>query len=243
MNTQNKYKTELHCHSVDVSNCADASVEYIVERYVEAGYTTLILANHFSRHTFGGNKGKYTRFLEENGLDDSWSSKVRFFLNGYHLLQNAAVGKLNVILGMEYQPFDGTDNDYLVYGLTEELLETSECIMSFSIGEMSEYLHSHGLLLYQAHPFRNGMTVKNPKYFDGYEVYNGHIFHDSRNRIANEWADLHEKKKISGTDFHESRHIPCGGILTDLPITSTEQLLITLKSEEYELIKDVKKLI
>ena len=238
-----KYKTELHCHSGDVSNCANASAEYIVSRYVEAGYSTVVLANHFSRHTFGGDKQKYNKYLDLNGKSDCWDSMVDFFLEGYHNLRKAAQGKLNVILGMEYQPFKGTNNDYLVHGVTEEWLRGSECILEFSIGEMSEYLHSSGMLLYQAHPFRNDMTVKKPEYFDGYEVYNGHIFHNSRNGIADMWADLYKKKKISGTDFHESRHIPCGGIVTTVPIDSTELLLEILIEEKYELIKDIKELL
>ena len=243
MDTIKKYKTELHCHSGDVSNCADVTAEYIVSRYVDAGYTSLVLTNHFSRHTFGGNKNKYPLFLEEHGLTDCWDSKVDFFLRGYHNLKKAAEGRLNVILGMEFQPFTGTDNDYLVYGVTEDWLRSSECIYTFSLKEVAEYFHSSGLLFYQAHPFRNGMTVAKPDYFDGYEVYNGHIFHNSRNRIADAWADLHGKKKISGTDFHESRHIPCAGILTDFPVTSTEQLVKTLSEENYELIKELDELL
>ena len=43
--------------------------------------------------------------------------------------------------------------------------------------------------------------------------------------------------KISGTDFHESRHIPCGGIETDHLIETSEQLLETLKNGKYDLIR------
>jgi len=243
MDTNKKYKIELHCHSGDVSNCSDATAEYIVARYVESGYDTIVLTNHFSRHTFGGSKKKYPLFLEQMGLSDCWGSKIEFFLSGYYKLKKAAGDKLNVILGMEFQPFDGTDNDYLVYGITEEWLVDSECIYEFSIKEMSEYLHKSGFLLYQAHPFRNNMTVKNPDYFDGYEVYNGHIFHNSRNGIADAWADINGKKKISGSDFHESRNIPCGGILTDSPVRSTEELIGFLKSERYSLIKELDELL
>lgn len=242
MNSNRKYKTELHCHSGDVSNCADASADYIVERYAECGYTTVVLANHFSKHTFGGNKNKYPSFLEETGKSDNWDSKVDFFLRGYHNLKTAAGERLNVILGMEYQPLTNDNNDYLIHGVTEEWLRSSPCIFDFSIKEMSEYVHSSGMLIYQAHPFRNGMTVKKPEYFDGYEIYNGHIFHDSRNSIASAWAEKHHKKKISGTDFHESRHIPCGGIITDSPILTEIQLVETLKDESYDLIRELEHL-
>lgn len=36
----------------------------------------------------------------------------------------------------------------------------------------------------QAHPFRNGLKIVDPKHLDGIETYNGNPRHDSRNEIA-----------------------------------------------------------
>lgn len=234
-----KFKTELHCHTGDVSNCGQESAEYIVSRYVEAGYTSLVVANHMSYYTYVGTKKKYPAFLEENGKVDSWESMVDFFMTGYNNLLKAANGRLNIILGMEYRDFNPKiENDYLVFGVTEKWLRESEKIPEMSIKEMSAYVHESGMLIYQAHPFRNGMTVIDPKYLDGIEVFNGHMFHNSRNKVASLWADIHGLKRTSGTDFHEKRHICCGGITTDFPIETAEQLVDVLKSEKYELLTD-----
>lgn len=234
-----KFKTELHCHSGDVSNCGQENAEYIVSRYIEAGYTSLVVANHMSLFTYIGSRNKYPEFLEKTGKADSWQTKVDFFMTGYENLIKAANGKLNILLGMEFREFNSPiANDYLVYGVTEEWLRKSEKITKMNIKEMSEYVHESGLLIYQAHPFRNDMTVINPKYLDGVEVFNGHIFHKSRNQVASLWADIHGLKRTSGTDFHEARHICCGGILTDSPIENMDQLVEILKNENYELITD-----
>ena len=232
-----KFKTELHCHTGDVSNCGQENAEYIVSRYLEAGYTSLVVANHMSFYTFTGSRKKYPEFLEETGKSDCWQSKVDFFMTGYENLVKAADGKLNIILGMEFREFNPKiENDYLVFGVTEEWLRASEKITEMSIKEMSAYVHESGMLIYQAHPFRNGMSVIDPQYLDGIEVFNGHIFHNSRNKVANLWADIHGLKRTSGTDFHEAKHVLIGGILTDYPIETTEQLVETLKNESYELI-------
>ena len=234
-----KFKTELHCHTGDVSNCGKETAEYIVSRYIEAGYTSLVVANHMSPFTFIGSRNKYPEFLAKNGTSDSWQSKVDFFMTGYENLVKAADGRLNIILGMEFRDFNSSlANDYLVYGVTEEWLRKSENIPKMNIKAMSEYVHESGMLIYQAHPFRNDMTIINPKYLDGIEVFNGHNTHHSRNKVASLWADIHGLKRTSGTDFHEKSHICCGGIITNEPIKTTQQLIDTLRSESYELLVD-----
>ena len=234
-----KFKTELHCHTGHVSNCGKCDAEYIISRYLEAGYTSLMVADHMSYYTFTGSRNKYPDYLEKTGKTDCWQSKVDFFLTGYQNLIKAADGRMNIILGMEFRDFNPKiANDYLVFGVTEEWLRKSECITEMHIKEMSEYVHQSGMLIYQAHPFRNDMTVTDPKYLDGVEVFNGHQFHASRNRVAVLWADIHGLKRTSGTDFHEPRHICCGGILTDEPVKTPEQLVEILKNESYELMTD-----
>ena len=42
----NKYKTELHCHSCEISECADVDLNEIIEKYTQYGYTSLVLTNH-----------------------------------------------------------------------------------------------------------------------------------------------------------------------------------------------------
>ena len=234
-----KFKTELHCHTGDVSNCGQENAEYIVSRYLEAGYTSLMVADHMSPYTFDGSRGKYCEYLKATGKEDCWQTKIDFFLTGYENLVKAADGRLNIILGMEWREFNfKIANDYLVFGVTEDWLRASEKISELRTRDMSDYLHESGMLLFQAHPFRNDMTITNPKYLDGIEVFNGHNVHQSRNRVASMWADIYGLKRSSGSDFHEASHLCCGGILTDFPIENTDQLLETLKSGNYELMVD-----
>lgn len=224
------FKTELHCHSAEVSACGRIFSDRIVEKYVEAGYTTLFITNHFSNSTFNHKKV---------GLHDAtWEEKVAFFMNGYHALVKAAEGKLNVLLGIEIRFDPDGKNDYLIYGITEEFLLAHPEILDSGMEQNSQIFRDAGMLIIQAHPFRNKMKIIKPASLDGIEVYNGHIGHDSRNCIAYQWSEMFGLIKTSGTDLHREIHQPCGGILTEEPVTSASQLIDILRSGKYELIRE-----
>ena len=226
------FKTELHCHTSEVSDCALASSRVLVNTYLEHGYTTVVLTNHLSKFTY-----KNARF---DHSDWSWRQKIDYYMDGFHRLEEAAAGKLHVILGCELRlNVDG--NDYLLYGVTEEFLRSLPDMMDERLAVVREELHSIGGLVYQAHPFRDSMQIKRPSRLDGVEVYNGTFSTDSRNWIAKAWAERYGLKKSSGSDFHASTMLISGGIETEHPITTREELLEALKSEDLRLLTDYDK--
>lgn len=216
------FKTELHCHSKDISQCARVSYEEIIDKFTAAGYTTLVLANHFNTGT-------------KNSLGaTTWDEWIDKYVGGYKNLKSCAEGKLNVLLGMELR-FDENCNDYLVFGITEEFLRKYDGMLQMRPEEFHKIATENDCLFVQAHPFRNGMTVINPAHLDGVEVFNGHFGHDSRNEIANAWADKFGLIKTAGTDFHYTTSPANGGIITEEEITSESQLVEILKSGKYTL--------
>ena len=219
------FKTELHCHSKSVSECARVSNEEIINKYTEAGYTTLVLTNHFNLGTQCFHK-----------CADDYQAFVTAYLKGYEDLKRDAEGKLTVLLGMELR-FTQNINDYLVFGITEKFLRTHDELYLMNPESFSKLARENGLLFIQAHPFRNSMTITQPWLLDGVEVFNGHMGHDSRNEIANLWAEKFNLIKTSGTDFHYN-HVPANaGIITDFEIKDMDTLVKTLKGGEYELIR------
>ena len=174
--------------------------------------------------------------MRELGCTD-YRRFVRLYVEGYGKLVAAAKGKLNILFGAELR-FSENSNDYLLYGITPELMLGCEEMFSMNPKSFSEYARANGILFIQAHPFRNNMTVVDPKHLDGIEVFNGHVGHNSRNDIAEEWAKKHGLIMTSGTDFHHVTHFPDGGILTDFEIKTMDELVKVLKSGDYELIRD-----
>ena len=88
----------------------------------------------------------------------------------------------------------------------------------------------------QAHPFRDGMTVTNPKGLFGLEVYNGGTEH-FRNEIARQFADHYELAMTSGSDVHGMDRLAKGGIVTAKKINTSEDLIAVLRNGEYSLIE------
>ena len=226
-----KFKTELHLHSAPVSACGKSYPEEIVQVYLEHGYDTIVLTNHFSRFTF-----KNKRMGDLSALP--WQEKVDYYMQGYHELKKAAEGKLNVIFGCELRS-NIDENDYLIYGLDEKFLRDNEDLYDIPTPEVSARIRAAGFLFLQAHPFRDNMMMVNPSLLDGIEIFNGNPQQDSRNDIARIWADRFGLIGTSGSDYHRTvEGAFAGGILTDEPITSNEQLLEILRSGEFEMIKD-----
>ena len=218
------FKTEMHVHTNEVSQCCDMPTADIVERYVAAGYTTAVVTDHFT-----------PAFCREEGL---WQDRVAFFTSGFERFREAAAGRLFVLLGFELR-FEGYANDYLVYGLGPDFLRGARDLPFVSRREACERIHEAGGLIYQAHPFRNGMTVFAPDGLDGIEVLNAHNHHDSRNALAYAFAKQYGLPGIAGSDFHHTYHAASAGIMTEDPITSAEELVNILRARTYRTFGEI----
>lgn len=210
-----EYLLETHAHTSEVSPCSHVDATTLVELYIEKGYSGVVITNHFCEGIF-----------KENS---SWEEKVEHFLSGWKIAKLAAINDFTVLLGMELRLKENY-NEYLVYGIDEEFLFNNENLLNLSIKEFMALAKENGLIVFQAHPFRNGVTIINPSLVDGIEVYNGNIRHDSRNDIAENWAQIYGLYKISGSDFHELYDVLRGGIITKEKITNNSELLNALRN-------------
>lgn len=216
-----KFLTELHAHTNGVSPCAHHTPEEVVDLYRANGYTALVLTNHYTE-----------KILTATG--NTWEERAEFYLSDYVRMRNYAKDSLHILLGMELR-FSGSDNDYLVFGLNETFIRENPNLFEMQLKTFYPLAKENGLLVVQAHPFRNGMKIAKPEYLDGYEIYNGHPGHDSRNDVALEWCRKYGKLPTSGTDFHHRGTGTVGGIVTDAPILCMEQLMDVLRRRAYTL--------
>ncbi len=223
-----KYLYEMHFHTKNTSNCAEVLAEIAVEEYIKAGYDGIVITDHMSPSTFM----KYGRDLLP------WKKKVDFFLRGYKAAKKTANGRIPVLLGMElrFRTSEG-ENDYLVYGITEDFLCSHPDLLNMNSRTFYELAKENNLLVFQAHPFRVGMKVTNPKYLDGVEIFNGNPRHNSSNDIAEMWAKKYDLMVTSGSDYHEIGDLGSGGILFNKEITDNKTLIEELKKREYEIKK------
>ncbi len=218
-----KYKYELHCHTSPVSACSRFAVQAMVDTYIEKGYDGIVITNHINSQTF----------LEQSS--SRWKDLIKYFLSDYKEAVAYADGRLTVLLGLEIR-FMENNNDYLVYGIDEKFLKKHEHMMHIGRREFSKLVRKSGFLFFQAHPFRNGMTVTDPSLLDGIEIYNAHPRHDSRNDVAELWQKKHGLLCSAGSDAHELGDVS-SGIYTDIEIKDNQTLVEVLKSGSFEIIR------
>lgn len=220
-----EYLFEMHTHTKEVSTCAVAFAEDLIESYKDLGYSGFVLTNHLNASTF-----------ERVGLDNaSWDEKIDHFMKGYEAVRKAAGDHFIILLGFEIN-FYNTPNDYLVYGATEEFLRSNGDLMAMTPKQFSKLCHDNGILFIQAHPFRRGMKVVDWNILDGYEIFNGNPRHNSNNDISEIWAKKYNKSiVVSGSDFHEIGDAGAGGIYFKNPINNNDDLLRELRNGNYRL--------
>ena len=218
------FKTEMHMHTPESSPCCDLPAEQIAEKYLSAGYTTVVVTDH------------YTPSLCRNYPD--LRARVEKHTAGYRRMSELLAGCIHVLYGFELR-FEGAQNDYLVYGLEPDFLLGYPDVCTLSRRAAIEEIHAMGGLIYQAHPFRDGMTVLDPTGLDGIEIFNAHNRHDSRNYLAYAFAKQSGLPGIAGTDFHHVYHTASAGIITPEPITCNEELLAALRTNAYRTFGEI----
>ena len=222
-----EYKYEIHCHTKEVSRCGQLPVEELIKKYKEAGYSGIVLTDHYSPMTFD--------------IPDFFSKKkaIDHYLRAWRIAKKYNDESFTVLLGMELR-FYATVNDYIIYGITEEMLYELPFLLPLYIKKASKLLRERGCLFLQAHPFRKFITRADPKHLDGVEVFNGKADEEA-NKNSEKWAEeINAPVRTSGSDCHRESGVGIGGIITNEPIKTNDDLIRILKSGNYKLIKNQK---
>ncbi len=217
------YRYETHLHTSEGSACARASGAEQVRSYYEAGYTGIIVTDHF----FNGNT-TVPRNLP-------WKERVNLFCLGY---ENAkAEGDrlgMDVFFGWE-SGYSGTD--FLIYGLDKQWLIEHEGMLEWSVEEQYHRVKADGGLVVHAHPFRLAFYIPEvrlfPEYVDAVEVINmGNVPLDPiYNNQAYAYALEHDLPMTSGSDIH---NVPAssGGMKFGHRLTCIEDYMSAVMARE-----------
>lgn len=223
--TMNQYYYEMHCHGKEVSICSRVTTQQLIEDHIEAGYTGVTITNHLNRATFS------------QQYFSSWKQQIEHYLSGYYLAKKLAKDRIDVFLGMEIT-FDENLNDYLVYGFEPEFLFENGDLMKMGLKAFSKLIDHENILIFQAHPFRDNMTITNPKYLDGIEVYNANPRHTSRNEISKLWAEQYHLLTVGGSDYHKYDDLGHGGICLNEKVESIHDIVKHLKNQTAQIITE-----
>ena len=207
-----RYKIELHAHTVDSSPCSNFDSFELAELYKEIGYSAVVVTDHFLYYPT--TMGCKSFFYYENYHD-----YVKRSQRGYTLaLKRGNEIGFKIYYGIELRIVDSY-NDYLVYGLTPEIMYNEDMYEVFkkSLDDLSQLKEKYGLAIFQAHPTRSrGKCV--PRYsdtLDGYEVYNksSNNVDETENEQARVLCEQQHKVAIGGSDVHNKKYLGRGGII------------------------------
>lgn len=216
---------EMHFHTEEVSPCGHVSAADGVRLFHEAGYGGLVVTDHYTA-------GYFQSMPEEW----PWKERLERYLTGWRTARKAgeALG-LTVLLGLELR-FAGSDNDYLVYGATPELLEAHPALYELDPAAFSAFARENGLWWAQAHPFRPGLTRCPAGYLDGLEIFNGNRRHNSHNDLAAAYAAENGLTAIAGSDYHELEDLTGAGVRFASEVRDNASLLAALRSKNFEVV-------
>ncbi|MBC8577267.1 PHP domain-containing protein [Yanshouia hominis] len=217
-------KIETHFHTKESSPCGYIPAEEGIKTFHNGGYDAVIVTDHFSRSVNGTAEGQV------------WDTVCDNFLSGWRAAKKAGelIG-LHVYLGMELRfPYD--ENDFLVYGFDEAFLYEHPWIYEKNLETFSKLAHENGLLIIQAHPFREMCFAADASCLDGVEVKNYNPRHDSRDAMALAWARQNHLLMSAGSDYHQITDFSGAGIqMEHLPADETE-LAQWMRDEKYQIL-------
>lgn len=208
-------KIDTHVHTSEVSSCGKLTAAEIVSRYIDAGYDAIVITDHL---------------LLKNIIEQDMKpyEVVERQLKGYMAALEAADGRIGVFMGAEIR-FTGGSEDFLLFGLDVERYFELARRLPDSVQACHELMGSMGGLIYQAHPYRPGLTPAPARFLNGVEVYNGNPRHNSHNDDARRYAEINHLHMLSGSDAHQVPDIARGGILMPDWVRSNAELVRYLR--------------
>ncbi len=220
------YVYETHLHTSEASACARNTGAEMVRACYDAGYTGIMVTNHF---VYGN-----------TNVDRSlpWEEWVENFCKGYESAKEEG-DKLGfqVFFGWE-SGYQGTE--FLVYGLDKEWLRLHPEIKDATIEEQYEMVHRDGGMVIHAHPFRKEDYIPEirlfPQFVDGVEGVNAthacklsgchnNPFWDEQ---AKQYAKENDLPMSAGSDVH-GVELLYGGIAFAHKLTGIEDYIKAIK--------------
>lgn len=212
---------EIHCHTNEVSACGWVDAKSVTRMHKDAGFEGICITDHYHEEFFIRNKQL------------NYKDIVKKYFSGFHSAydEGERIG-LKVFPGMEIK-FTENYNDYLVYGITEDMVYDNPYMFKMGIENFSDFARKNDMLIFQAHPFRDNLVRANPVFIDGVEAINGNLRHDSRNHLSNQFAEDNNLIKIGGSDFHRECDINLIAMDFTIEILENADLVKAIRYRNY----------
>lgn len=224
------FYVETHMHTKQSSRCGRSDACEMVRAYHAAGYSTLVITDHFVNGNCTDDK------------DAPWKERIDTFLAGYRAARDEGerLGMV-VLLGWEWT-YAG--EDYLTYGLNEVFLYGGESTEHMQPEAYCALVRDCGGLVVQAHPFRktpnmNPEATQRAQIVDGIEVINGSLWHREHPEFDAQALALcvhYGRIQTAGSDAHGANEAARTGMVFDCPIGDNAALVQALRGGKGRLL-------
>ena len=218
------YRYEMHCHTQQTSKCGKTPGAEMAEFYARAGYTGLVITDHF----FNGNTTVPKRA--------PWAERVERFQDGFRAAQER--GKelgLDVFWGWE---FSHKGTDFLTYGLDAEWLLRYPYCDQLAVSDYCDLVHRSGGWIVQAHPFREAGYIEMirllPRHVDAVETINA-CRSDFCNVLGERYAETFRLRRFAGTDNHVGLRPRVASLDLDFRARSVREIMEAVMRDEYSI--------
>jgi hypothetical protein len=196
------YLYETHLHTRQSSRCASARGRDYIAYYQDAGYTGIVVTDHFYR----GN------CVADRNLP--WREWVHEFCRGFEdAREEGARRGLDVFLGWE-ETFEG--DDYLIYGLDKDWLLEHPEVRQWTRKEQHRALQAAGACVVHAHPFRQHDYIRElcltPFLIDVVEAANAGNQDRRYDALALRYAEKIGLPLSAGSDIHHLEQAKAGDL-------------------------------
>ncbi len=188
-------RIDPHVHTKGISLCGHRSCEEVIDHKIALGYDGVMLTNHCQAWYYP--KEEHPRYVERvieeyaRGKKYADGKGFRFYLG------------LEVTLDLPHYA------DWLLFGVTEKFLRQTPCLYALSQKELFALCAEHGVLLVQAHPFRQSPC--DPQYMHGVEI-NCTAGDLEKAQLVKDYAKEHGLFYTCGTDYHDVNRTFRGGM-------------------------------
>ncbi len=220
--------TELHFHTQETSRCGKVPAAEGIRAFRDYGYECVVVTDHLYDTSY---EDYYNGKLSYDEMTDLW-------LSGYRAAkaEGDRIG-VKVFLGCEINFDNGVgNNDYLVYGLTEEMFYKYREMWTWNESAFKEFADKHGLFVAQAHPFRGWCVPCPAEYLHGVEVFNSHPRHEEKNHLAMEMWLSNNLIPICGSDYHDPDAVTGCGMDFSREAESIQDIVDMLFKREFRLV-------
>ncbi len=214
-------------HTSESSACARASIDSMIKRLSELGFSGAAVTNHF----IGGNTSISTRLR--------WDNLINQYSRAYFEGQNTAqrLG-FDLLFGIEQGYGDG--KEFLAYGFEPEFLTERPFLRKAGIKVWAEEIHSVGGFIAYAHPFRVRPYIKDAdampdlSIVDGVECYNLGNRPEENEKAEKIFAPT-GTVLIAGSDLHYDDFEETFSVLLPQRARTSAELAAALRANNFEL--------